>query len=153
MLLTISSWTSTLAWQAGNALGVFLVGSLIQTVIQINVPDYAFPAWHATLLVIAAIVIAYVGNVYGSKILPYWQNAVFAVHVMAYFAVIVPVWINAPKATHSQVWLEFDNQGGWSNMVLSVLIGQVAGIYSQVGVDTVSSTRQTHPLYDADLYQ
>jgi choline transport protein len=126
-----------MAWQAGNAIGVFLVGTLIQSIISINVPSYTFPPWHATLLVIGAVSIAYVGNVFGSKILPHWQNAVFAIHVMAYFAFIIPIWVNAPRATSQQVWTEFSNSGGWSNLSLSVMIGQLSGIYTQVGVDTV----------------
>lgn len=97
-----------MAWQAGNALGVFLVGTLIQSIISINIPTYAFPAWHATLLVIGAVGVAFIGNVYGSKILPYWQNAVFAIHVMAYFAFIIPIWVNAPRATSKQVWTGFE---------------------------------------------
>ena len=126
-----------MAWQAGNALGVFLVGTLIQSIISINNPNYAFPAWHATLLVIGAVCIAFVGNVYGSRFLPHWQNAVFAIHVMAYFAFIIPIWVNAPRATSKQVWTGFEGSGGWSNISLTVMIGQLSGIYTQVGVDTV----------------
>src|SRR6266480_4845910 len=135
--LTVHSWTSTMAWQAGNALGVFLVGTLVQSIISIHDPSYAFPPWQATLLVIGAVGIAYIGNVFGSKILPYWQNTVFAIHVMAYFAFIIPIWVNAPRASSRQVWTEFSNSGGWPNLGLSVMIGQLSGIYTQVGIDTV----------------
>lgn len=83
--------------------------------------------------------LAFVGNVYGSKILPYWQNAVFAVHILAYFAYIIPIWVSAPRATHRQVWGEFQNTGGWSNLGLSILVGQLSGISNQVGIDTVST--------------
>lgn len=44
--------------------------------------NYAFPAWHGTMLAFAACIIAYAGNVYGAKALPYWQNAVFAIHII-----------------------------------------------------------------------
>ena len=127
-----------MAWQAGNAIGVFLVGTLLQSIISINDVNYTFPAWQATLLVIGAVCIAFVGNVFGSRILPYWQNTVFALHVMAYFAFIIPIWVNAPRATSAQVWTGFENNGGWSNLSLCVMIGQLSGIYTQVGVDTVS---------------
>ncbi|TKA68966.1 hypothetical protein B0A55_06609 [Friedmanniomyces simplex] len=134
----ITGWTSTLAWQSGNAVGIFLVGSLIQCIISVNNENYGFPAWQCTLLAFAAMLIAYCGSVYGSKALPYWQNAVFAVHIMAYFAYIVPIWVSAPTATHSQVWTEFTSEGGWSTMGLSVLIGQLTGISQQVGLDTAA---------------
>jgi choline transport protein len=60
-----SRWTSTLAWQSGNAIGIFLVGSLVQTMILINDENYAFPAWHCTLLACGAMSVAYLGSVYG----------------------------------------------------------------------------------------
>lgn len=126
-----------MAWQAGNAIGVFLVGTLIQSVIQINHPDYTFPAWHATLLVIAAVTIAFCGNVFGYKILHMWQNVVFCIHVLAYFAFIIPIWVNAPRASHTQVWTEFTNDGGWYSPGFAVLVGQLSGIYTQLGIDTV----------------
>jgi choline transport protein len=134
-----SRWTSTLAWQAGNAIGVFLVGTLVQSIISINDASYTFPSWQATLLVIAAVAIAFSGNVFGYKILHAWQNVVFCCHVMAYFAFIIPIWVNAPRATHEQVWTNFENNGGWYSPGFAVLVGQLSGIYTQLGLDTVSS--------------
>lgn len=136
-MLTLRSWTSTMAWQAGNAIGVFLVGTLIQSIISINIPTYAFPYWHATLLVMGAVAIALAGNVLGSKVLPYWQNAIFVVHVIAYFAFIIPIWVNAPRVSSKQVWTGFENSGNWSSLSLCIMTGQLSGIYTQVGVDTV----------------
>jgi choline transport protein len=135
----LTGWTSTIAWQAGNAMGIFLVGSLVQTIILVNNESYPFPSWQGTLLAIASCVVAYVGNVYGNKILPHWQIAVFAIHVVGFVGYIVPVWLNAPKATHYQVWGEFQNQGEWSSVGLAVLVGQLSGISQQVGIDTVKS--------------
>ncbi|KAF2719738.1 amino acid permease 2 [Polychaeton citri CBS 116435] len=134
----ITGWTSTLAWQSGNAVGIFLVGSLIQTIILINNENYGFPAWQCTLLAYCAMVIAFIGSVYGAKVLPHWQNAVFVVHILAYFAYIIPIWVSAPTASHKQVWTEFTNEGGWNSLVLSVLIGQLTGISQQVGLDTAA---------------
>lgn len=82
------------------------------------------------------VVIAYVANIYGAKILPYWQNIFFALHILAYFAYIVPIWVNAPVASHSAVWGTFQNEGGWPTMGLTILAGQLTGISEQVGIDT-----------------
>lgn len=111
ILLTASSWTSILAWQSGNAIGVFIVSTLIQSIISINIPTYSFPPWHATLLVIGAVAVALAGNVFGSKFLGHWQIGVFVIHVIAYFAFINPIWVNAPRATSTQVWTGFENSG------------------------------------------
>ncbi|KAK5674266.1 hypothetical protein LTS10_013004 [Elasticomyces elasticus] len=81
ILSYISSWTSTIARQAGDAQGLFLVGSLVQTMILLNDDRYGFPSWQGTLLAFMAVAMAYTGVVYGAKVLPYWQTAVFIVHV------------------------------------------------------------------------
>lgn len=119
-------------------LGIFLVGSVVQTMIIVANENYTAPAWHCTLLALGACLIAFCGNTFGARILPYWQNAVFAVHILAYFAYIIPIWVSAPRATHSQVWLEFGNNGGWSSLSLSILVGSLTGISNQVGVDTAA---------------
>ena len=62
---------------------MFLVGSLIQTMILLNDDSYGFPSWQGTLLAFMAVFIAYIGVVYGARVLPYWQNAVVIVHVLA----------------------------------------------------------------------
>jgi choline transport protein len=126
-----------MAWQAGNAQGVFLVGTIIQILISLHDPLYAFPQWHTTLLAMMAVCIAYIGNVYGAKVLHLWQNAVFALHILVYLAFIIPIWVNAPRASSSQVWTEFTFSGGWPSAGLAVLVGQQTGIFTQIGVDTV----------------
>lgn len=128
----MAGWIPTIAWQAGNAMGIFLAGSVVQTIILINNENYGFDAYQGTLLAIGMVAIAYVMNVYGAKVLPYWQNAFFVLHILAYFAYIVPIWVSAPKATHSQVWGEFQNEGGWTNIGLAILVGQLTGISEQV---------------------
>ncbi|TQV91239.1 GABA permease [Cordyceps javanica] len=138
VLSYVSGWTSTLALQAGNALGILLVGSLIQTIIVVNVEDYTAPAWHASLFVIVTIGFAFTGSVVGHGILHYWQNMAFAIHVMVYFAILIPIWVNAPEATHSQVWTQFENRGDWNSMALSILIGQLPGITCHAGVDAAA---------------
>lgn len=82
--------------------------------------------------------IAYGAVVYGSRALPYWQNAVFAVHILGFFAYIVPIWVNAPTASHREVWLTFENFGGWSSLGLAALVGQLTGISGFAGLDAVS---------------
>lgn len=131
-------WTSTLAWQAGNALGVFLVGTIIQILISLADEHYAFPQWQTTLLAMMAVCIALIGNVYGAKFLHIWQNAVFSAHILVYLGFIIPIWVNAPRSTSSQVWSEFTFKGGWPSAGLAIFVGQQTATFTQIGVDTVS---------------
>ena len=82
--------------------------------------------------------IAYGAVVYGSRALPYWQNAVFVVHILGFFAYLVPIWVNAPTASHQEVWFTFENFGGWSSLGLAALVGQLTGISAFAGLDAVS---------------
>lgn len=129
-----------MAWQAGNAQGVFLVGTIIQIIISLWDTAYAFPQWHTTLLAIMAVLIALIGNTYGAKFLHLWQNTAFAIHIIVYLAFIIPIWVNAPRASSTQVWTGFTFSGGWPSPGLAVMIGQQVGIYTQLGVDTVRSS-------------
>lgn len=76
------------AWQAGNALGVFLTGTLIQVIILENWPTYPFPPWQGTLLVIGCILLVGTINIFGAKLIPKVQNIIFCLHVAAYFCFI-----------------------------------------------------------------
>ncbi|CAJ2505816.1 Uu.00g132100.m01.CDS01 [Anthostomella pinea] len=134
----ITGWTSTIAWQAGFAQGVLLAGTLMQTIIQVMDEIYSFANWQGTVLTFAAILISYLMGVYGERALSYWQVPMFAIGTIAYFAFIVPVWVNAPKASHKAVWTGVSNTGGWPDMTLAVLVGQLSGISMQTGVDTAA---------------
>ncbi|KAJ6784952.1 hypothetical protein PWT90_01751 [Aphanocladium album] len=134
----LTGWTSTLALQAGNASGLFLIGTLVQAMILMHKPDYVFENWHATLLAIAVVGLTLVVNVYCSRILPYWQNPVFVINILAYFAFIIPVWCNAPSTTSEHVWTKWENSGGWSSLTVAVLVGQLPAITSQTGMDAAA---------------
>ncbi|ATY64228.1 GABA permease [Cordyceps militaris] len=131
----LTGWTSTLALQAGNASGLFLIGTLVQAIIQIHQPGYQFENWHGTLLAVGVCALAVVANVHGSRVLPYWQNPVFAINILAYFAFLVPVWCNAPRTTSEHVWTRWENAGGWPSLTIAVLVGQLPAITSQTGID------------------
>ncbi|TQS31534.1 hypothetical protein Golomagni_08180, partial [Golovinomyces magnicellulatus] len=133
-----TGWISTLAWQAGNSWGLILIGTLFQSIIMVNFPDYEAPSWHGTLIVIGFTGVALCANIFGAKLLPYWQNAVFALHILAYAGFIIPIWINGPRVESAKVWSQFENTGGWSSMGLSVLIGQLPGMACQVGIDAAA---------------
>ncbi|KAJ3475941.1 hypothetical protein NLG97_g9290 [Lecanicillium saksenae] len=135
LLSYLTGWTSTLALQSALATGTFLIGTLVQSIIIIHNPDYSYTNWHATLLVIAAVVVSVLVNIFCSRSLPYWQNPVFAANILAYFGFIIPVWCNAPRATTEQVWTKFENSGGWSSMAIAILVGQLPAIQSQTGID------------------
>ena len=138
VVLTEHRWTSTLAWQAGNASSVLLIGTLIQTIIKLNMPNYDMASWHATLLAMAILILSCSINIFVPKSLPYWQNAAFAIGFLVYLAFIVPVWVAAPVASSTEVWTEFElGEGAWPDLALAICIGQFPALIGQIGIDTV----------------
>ena len=133
----LTGWISTMAWQAGNAVGVFLTGTLIQVIILENNPDYVFPAWHGSLLVMANILVTIVGNIYATRYIPRVQTLFFVLHILAFFCVIIPICVLAPKASAKDVFTGFENTGGWSSTGFATLAGQLSAIYMMSGSDSV----------------
>lgn len=129
----VIGWMSTLAWQAGNASGSFLTGSLVQALIVVNYPDYEAKPYQGTLLVFANVVLLYVINIWGATIWPKLQNGLLVLHFLCFLAVFIVLWVAAPHQSAKAVFTEFSQEGGWSSMGLALMVGQITAIYSLLG--------------------
>lgn len=76
-----------MSWQAGAASGPFLVGTMIQSLVFVNKESYEATNWQGTLMVWGITFIVYLGNVYGGRAMPVFQNVMLIVHVFAFLAV------------------------------------------------------------------
>jgi hypothetical protein len=123
---------SVLAWQAGSASGSFLTGTIIQGLISIRNPDYEPKDWQGTLFVFAMILVIYIFNVYASDAMPVLNNLLMIFHVLSWTVIIIVFWAMAPHRSARSVFTEWSNQGGWSSMGLSVMIGQISAIYGSL---------------------
>lgn len=65
-----TGWLSALGWLCGLAGGALVVGTLIQSMINVYSPNFAFSNWQATLLVFAFLLIASLLNTYLARFLP-----------------------------------------------------------------------------------
>lgn len=142
---------STLSWQAGNASGSLLVGTIIQALIEINHPSYEWQNWHGTLLVFASVLIIYIVNVWGAQVWPKVQNGLLLLHIIAFAVVISVLWAMSPHRSAKEVFTNFEDRGGWGNVPLSTMAGQVTAIYSLLGnrrcsvFSTVTKIQQQGP--------
>ena len=124
---------STLSWQAGNASGSFLTGTIIQALISINHPDYDAKPYQGTLLVFAMVLVLYIVNIWGATLWPKIQNGLMILHILGFLVVIIVLWVCAPHQSAKSVFTGFTNEGGWSSMGLSVMVGQITAIYALLG--------------------
>jgi amino acid transporter len=129
---------STLSWQAGNASGSFLTGTIVQALLVVNYPDYEPTAWQGTLFVFAMVLVLFIVNIWGAPVWALIQNGLMVLHILFFLVVIIVLWVMAPHQSAKAVFTEFSNEGGWSSMGLSILVGQITAIYSLLGMCSLS---------------
>lgn len=95
----------------------------IQSLLILNDSNYVFERWHGTLLVVAAASIAILFNTLFAKQRPVVERVMLLFHICGFFAVLIQLWLLAPKTPTKVVFTEFQNNGDWSSMGLSALIG------------------------------
>ncbi|KAF8847927.1 amino acid transporter [Acephala macrosclerotiorum] len=134
----VTGWMSTLSWQAGNASGSFLTGTIIQALLVVNYPDYNPKAWQGTLFVFAMVLVLFIVNIWGASVWAIIQNALMVLHIVFFLIVIIILWVMAPHQSAKNVFTQFSNEGGWSSMGLSVMVGQITAIYSLLGSDATA---------------
>ncbi|RDW56626.1 hypothetical protein BP5796_13091 [Coleophoma crateriformis] len=154
VLSYVTGWMSVCSWQAGNASGSYLTGTIVQALLQINNASYQ-PTnfeyqWQGTLFMFAMVLILYVFNVYLARLWPKVQNGLMLLHILGFLVVVIVLWVMAPHQSAKAVFTEFTNYGGWSSMGLSLMVGQITGIYSLVGSD--ASAHMAEEVRDAGRY-
>jgi amino acid transporter len=101
----------------------------------LNDSSYVFERWHGTMFVIAIAVFAIIFNTFLARKLPMVEGLILIIYIVGFFAIIVPLWVLAPRNSPKAVFTEFTNNGGWSSMGTSVMIGLSGTIASMAGFD------------------
>lgn len=135
LLSYLVGWLAAIGWQVYLAGVAFMVGSVIQGLIALNVQDYVWHAYHGTLLSIAAIVFSIAFNTFLAPHLPLIEGTVLILHLAGFFAIIIPLWVMAPRANAHDALLVFTNFGGWSSTGLSAMIGLTTPLSVLIGYD------------------
>ncbi|KAJ5735244.1 uncharacterized protein N7483_000369 [Penicillium malachiteum] len=147
----ITGWMSVLAWQAGTASGSFLTGTIIQGLISVRNPDYNAEGWQGTLLVFAMVLVIYVFNVYASDLMPILNNLLMILHILSWAIILIVLWAMAPHRSAEEVFVTgWESYGGWSNMGLAVMVGQISAIYGSLSSD--AAAHMSEEVKDAGRY-
>ena len=112
-----------------------MVGTIIQGLIILNNESYVAEAWHGTLLTIAIICFSIIFNTLLAGRLPVTEGIAVVVHIVGLFAVMIPLWCTAPRASPKDVLLTFSNNGGWSLVGLSSMVGLTTPVSIWIGYD------------------
>ncbi|KAK5134388.1 hypothetical protein LTR08_006568 [Meristemomyces frigidus] len=142
-------WLCAIGWQVFLASVCFMVGSIIQGLVALNVQDYVWHNYHGTLLTIAVILFSIVFNTSLATRLPLIEGIVLILHLVGFFAVIIPLWVMAPRRTAHEAILVFSNNGGWSSNGLSAMIGLTSSVSVMIGYDC--SVHMSEEIQDASI--
>jgi amino acid transporter len=99
----------------------------------LNYPDYAYERWHGTLLMWAIILLMFVINVWGIRLLPVIELIGGICHVVFFIVLLITLVVLAPQQPASFVFTEFLNNGGWSSDGVSFCVGLLTAVYSLSG--------------------
>ncbi|TLD34554.1 amino acid transporter-like protein [Venturia nashicola] len=67
-------WMSSLGWIASVASSVFVCTTMIEAIIEFGEPEFAFPNWQYTLIMIAFLVLTIFFNTWGAPYLPFVET-------------------------------------------------------------------------------
>lgn len=113
-----------------------MIGTTIQGLLVLNYPDYVWHQYHGTLLAIAVVVFAVIFNTFFAARLPMLEGIVLVLHFVGFFVIMIPLWVMAPRSS-PHVLIEFSNNGGWSSVGLSAMIGAIIPVNVITGFDCV----------------
>ena len=124
---------STLGWLASVVSGVFVVTTLVETMIDVTDPSFTFPNWQYTLIMLAFTVLTIFLNTWGARILPIFEIVSLVGHVLGFIVVLVPLWAMTQRNSAHAVFAEVVNNGGWDNTGTSCLVAQITVLYCNLG--------------------
>jgi choline transport protein len=124
-----AGWMSTLGWLASTASSCFVCATLIQAMVEVYNVDFVFVNWKYTLIGIAVMVITIFFNTWGAPVLPMIETISLVGHLLGFLVVIIPVWVMAPKNSASDVFLHFEDNGGWGNLGAACCVSTVSVLY------------------------
>lgn len=89
LLSYLTGWMSAMAWQAGAASGPFIVGTLLRSLVELNIGSYHRTGWQDTFFVWLVASVVHFGNSYGRTALPIVQNLILILHILGFMVVSI----------------------------------------------------------------
>ncbi|PKX97799.1 putative GABA permease [Aspergillus novofumigatus IBT 16806] len=131
----MTGWVTVIGWQAAFASSSFLAGTQIQGAVRLGHELYQAKPWQGTLLMWAAVLLAFGINVVGGKLLPRLETVILVVHLLGFFAILIPMTYMADHKSSHDVFLEFVNSGGFPSQGLSWFVGMTGCVFAFAGGD------------------
>jgi hypothetical protein len=123
-----------MGWIGLTASVPFLGSQLIQALISFNNATYEPKRWQATCIYWAIVLLAYVTNIWGYRVLHMVGNVMMVLHIVFFVAVLLCAVILPPaRNSASFVFTEFINLTGWESDGVAWCLGMLTSAYTMVG--------------------
>jgi amino acid transporter len=136
-LLTLEpiGWFAVLGWQSAFAACAFLTGKMIQGAAILGNNLYNALPWQGTLIVWGSLSLSLAVNLLGGNLLPRVEAGLLVLHIIGFFGILIPLVYMADHNTKEQVFLSFQNEGGFATQGLSWFVGMTSCAFAFAGGD------------------
>lgn len=133
-----SGWMTSLGWIASLAGGMYVCADLVRVAANITHPDLVFTSWQIFLILLALFVLTIGLNTLGTRVFPTLEVVSLIGHTVGFIVFVGILWgMCRPLNGSREVFLDFQNNGGWSNFGTVCLLNQVSIVWSMLGSDTI----------------
>ncbi|EEA25937.1 hypothetical protein TMatcc_005813 [Talaromyces marneffei ATCC 18224] len=133
----IVGWIGTFGWIAFTGSAPFLVSTMIQGLLILNLgSSYNPQRWHSTLIYWGLVGLSAIINIWGSRLLAVVEGLSLFIHLAAFIANFIVILVVTPaKNSASFVFSFYQNNSGWSSDGIAWSIGMLSSCYVLTGFD------------------
>lgn len=100
-----------------------------------NDPTYGYHRWHGTLLIFAVMLVVFLVNSIGTKLLSLVEGFVLVLHLSGFLAILVPLLYFSRHGSSKEVWATFTDSAGWGSNGLAWFVGLISANLPLIGYD------------------
>ncbi|RKL27153.1 hypothetical protein BFJ72_g13386 [Fusarium proliferatum] len=141
----ITGWISVGGLIALTSSPAFLGGLMTQALITLNSDSYLPTKWQGMLFYWAFVVYAAVMNVWGHRALPTANYISGVLHGLFFLVTLVVLASMSKKNTAHFVFVETQNETGWSSSGVAWFVGMISSVYPFLGYDAACHLAEELP--------
>ncbi|GAB7354835.1 hypothetical protein MBLNU459_g5215t2 [Dothideomycetes sp. NU459] len=124
ILSYIIGWLCVLGWQVGLTSVSYGAALQIEGLAIFLDHSAGFAGWHLTFITIGISLIAVFCNTIFARNLHVLEFLMLLLHYAVWIIFIVVLLMMGPRSSNQAVWGDFEDNSGWGNMPLAVLVGK-----------------------------
>ncbi|KAH8587349.1 amino acid/polyamine transporter I [Bisporella sp. PMI_857] len=138
-------WLSIAGWLTLVTTACYFAAFFI-TAAAIVATDNAYESqpWKVYLIFAAIMVFTTLANLYGNRILDWWNNAALVWSLLSFAAISITLLATSNKTSAKYVFTGSDNSTGWSSGI-SCILGMVQSALSLIGSDAATHMSEEMP--------